>query len=179
MGYITLPFYLINFFQSTVNFKFSSKSRFNFEVLITNNNMKNVLIILAIMLSSTLANAQKVASSNVPANVKAALQKNYPNVKEVKWEKEHGNYEAEFKVDGLEYSVVINVSGTILETEVELAENELPQKARTYIATNYKGSKIKEVARITDNKGVVKYEAEVNGKDLLFDSEGNFIEIAH
>lgn len=141
--------------------------------------MKNVLIILAIMLSATLANAQKVASSKVPVNVKASLQKNYPNVTDVKWEKEHGNYEAEFKVDGLEYSVLLTGSGVVLETEVELAENELPQKARTYVATTYKGSKIKEASRITTNKGVVKYEAEVNGKDLLFDSEGNFIEIAH
>lgn len=141
--------------------------------------MKNVLIILAIMFGTTLANAQKVNSSKVPANVKDALQKSYPNVTNVKWEREHGNYEAEFKVAGLEYSVLLTVSGTIIETEVELAENELPQKARTYVATTYKGSKIKEAAKITNNKGVVTYEAEVNGKDLLFDSEGDFIEIAH
>jgi hypothetical protein len=38
--------------------------------------------------------AQKVKSNDVPAAVKSALQQKYPDAKNVYWEKEHGNYEA-------------------------------------------------------------------------------------
>jgi hypothetical protein len=70
---------------------------------------------------------------------------------------------------------LIDVSGNILETEVEIKIDELPAKAKEYVSKNYAGQKIKETAKITDSKGVVTYEAEIKGKDLIFDSNGNFI----
>ena len=69
----------------------------------------------------------------------------------------------------------MDASGNILETEVEINMDNLPANAKSYISKNYAGQKIKESAKITDSKGAVTYEAEVNGKDLIFDSNGNFI----
>jgi len=40
---------------------------------------------------------------------------------------------------------------------------------------NIRAKKIKEAAKITDAKGVVTYEAEVTGKDLIFDASGKFL----
>ena len=70
---------------------------------------------------------------------------------------------------------MIDVSGNILETEIEIKVDALPANAKAYISKNYAGQKIKEATKITDNKGVVTYEAEIKGKDLIFDSNGNFI----
>ena len=137
--------------------------------------MKKSAIILAAMLSVTFANAQNISDKEVPTTVKAALQKSYPNAKEIKWEKEKANYEAGFEVSETDYSLLIAVSGNILETEVEIKIDELPAKAKEYVSKNYAGQKIKETAKITDSKGVVTYEAEIKGKDLIFDSNGNFI----
>ena len=137
--------------------------------------MRKVTILLAPMFAVTFANAQKVSDKEVPTTVKNTLQKNYPNAKELKWEKEKGNYEAEFEVNEADYSVLIDVSGNIIETEVEIKIDELPANAKAYISKNYAGQKIKEAAKITDSKGVVTYEAEIKGKDLIFDSNGNFI----
>lgn len=137
--------------------------------------MKKSAILLAAMFAVTFANAQKVSDKEVPTAVKTTLQKNYPNAKELKWEKENGNYEAEFEVDETDYSLLIDVSGNILETEIEIKVDALPANAKAYISKNYAGQKIKEATKITDNKGVVTYEAEIKGKDLLFDSNGNFI----
>lgn len=137
--------------------------------------MKKSVIILAAMFSVTFANAQKVSDKEVPAVVKSALQKSFPNAKEVKWEKEKANYEAGFEVSEKEYSLLIDASGNVLETEMEIKMEELPANAKAYISKNYAGQKIKETAKITDSKGVVTYEAEVKGKDLIFDSNGNFI----
>jgi hypothetical protein len=45
----------------------------------------------------------------------------------------------------------------------------------SYIKTNYKDKKIRESAKITNSTGVVTYEAEVDDKDVIFDSNGKFL----
>ena len=137
--------------------------------------MIKTTILLVAMFGVSFANAQKVSDKEVPTVVKSALQKSYPNAKEIKWEKEKANYEAEFEVNETDYSLLMDVSGNILETEIEIKVDALPANAKDYISKNYAGQKIKETAKITDSKGVVTYEAEVKGKDLIFDKNGNFI----
>ena len=140
--------------------------------------MKKLIFLLVAVASVSFANAQQVSGKDVPAVVKSALKKNYYNAKELKWEKEKGNYEAGFEVGETNYSILINASGKILETEVEIKMHELPAIAKTYVAKHYAGQKIKETAKITDSKGVVTYEAEVKGKDLIFDNSGKFLKEA-
>ncbi|MFT3737553.1 MAG: PepSY-like domain-containing protein [Breznakibacter sp.] len=137
--------------------------------------MKKLVFLLAALASVSFANAQKVSEKEVPAAVKSALQKSHPNAKELKWEKEKGNYEAGFEVTETDYSVLIDASGNILETEVEIKIDEFPANAKAYAAKHYAGQKIKEAAKITDSKGVVTYEIEVKGKDLIFDNTGKFL----
>lgn len=137
--------------------------------------MKNLIFLLATVASVSFANAQKVSDKEVPAAVKSALQKSHSNAKGLKWEKGNGNYEAGFEVRETDYSVLIDASGKILETEVEIKMDELPANAKAYVTQNYPGKKIKEAAKITDAKSVVTYEAEVNGKDLIFDNSGKFL----
>jgi hypothetical protein len=70
---------------------------------------------------------------------------------------------------------IINKQGTILETETAIALSDLPAKAKTYINQHYKGKKTKEVAKIVKTNGEIAYEAGINGSDVLFDANGNFI----
>ncbi len=139
--------------------------------------MKALSIAAGIILTSLVSCAQKVKEKDVPENVKMSLQKAHPEAKKVTWEKEDANYEAGFETKDGEYSIVIDGAGNILETEVEIAAAALPETTKAYIAKQYSGEKIKEAARITDAKGIVTYEAEVKGKDLIFDSAGNFVTI--
>ncbi len=137
--------------------------------------MKNVAILLVAMCIASFANAQKIQDKDVPASAKASLQNKYPAAKELKWEKENGNYEAEFQTNETDYSILFDASGNILETEVEINVDALPANTKSYIQKNYAGKKIKEAAKITDAKGTVTYEAEIKGKDLIFDNNGNFL----
>ena len=127
------------------------------------------------LLTATFANAQKMQDKDVPVIIKSAFQKQYPDAKEVKWEKENGNYEAEFELKETEHSALFDASGNIIESEVEISSDALPANVKEYVSKNYSGQKIKEAAKITDAKGTVTYEAEIKGKDLIFDSNGNFI----
>lgn len=137
--------------------------------------MKHVMIMMAAGLISVSALAQIKQDKEIPASVKTAFQKAYPEAKAVKWEKEGDHFEVEFKQEKLEQSVVLDAQGNILETEVEIAVSELPKKASDYVIEHYKGQVLKEAARITDAKGTVTYEAEIKGKDLIFDATGAFL----
>ncbi|MFD2288235.1 hypothetical protein GJU39_16035 [Pedobacter petrophilus] len=116
----------------------------------------------------TVTFAQKVAAAKVPASVKTAFAKNHPGIKE-DWEMEKKNYEAEFTLNGKETSEVYTTTGFLIETEVSIKSSEFPAA----VLAKLKGMKIAESAKITKADGTVKYEAEVKGRDLLFDANGN------
>lgn len=137
--------------------------------------MKKSMLITAGLIISLAACAQKVKESDVPVVVKDAFKKAYKDVKEIKWEKEGANFEAEFEVGEADQSVIFDATGQVIETEIEIKVDELPSSVKDYVAKNYKDTKIKEATKITDSKGTVTYEAEIKDKDLIFDTNGKFI----
>jgi len=132
-----------------------------------------VLFFLVAAISNT-GNAQKINAAKVPAAVKAAFAKQYPGSK-ARWEKEDGKYEAGFEKDRMDMSVLYEADGNMTESEVDIKITELPTAALNYVKEHYKGKTIKEVSKITNAAGTVNYEANVNGKDLIFDAAGKFI----
>ena len=138
--------------------------------------MKKLLLFSAVILAAcTSAFSQKLAAAKVPQAAKESFTKAHPNTT-ASWEREDANYEANFKEGGKEMSCVIDKRGTILETESPIGFNELPAAARNYVSQHEKGKKIKEVAKIAKANGVINYEVNVQGKDILFDSNGTRIE---
>ena len=69
-------------------------------------------------------------------------------------------------------SLIIDAKGMVKETETDITVAELPTAVRDYVAKQMPGKKIKEAAIIIDATGKKMYEAEVNGKDMLFDEAG-------
>ena len=140
--------------------------------------MKQSLIITALILAGGFAaSAQKLKESQVPEAVKTSFAKQYPGVT-AKWEKEDANFEAGFKKDGKAISVLYQADGIKKESEVSIKESELPATVLNYIKANYNGKKIQESAKITKADGTINYEAEVEGKDIIFDSKGKFLKEA-
>jgi len=137
---------------------------------------KSIITSVAIaVLAITTVSAQKISESKVPANIVKAFKTKYPKTEKGKWEMEKGNYEAEFELNEVETSVVLDAKGNILETETEISVSQLPKAVVEYMAKNAPKEKIKEAAMIVDAKGRKTYEAEVGKKDYLFDEKGNFI----
>ncbi|MBS1737045.1 MAG: PepSY-like domain-containing protein [Bacteroidetes bacterium] len=137
--------------------------------------MKKVLMsAMAITVITISACAQKLDASKVPAAVKASFAKQYPGAT-AKWEKEDGKFEAGFDHNGHEMSALFEANGTMTESEMGIKVSELPAAVMQYINTHHKGETIKEAAKITKANGEVNYEAEVKGKDLIFDASGKFL----
>lgn len=120
------------------------------------------------------ANANCFAQKVVPVEVKEAFTKSFPGITVKKWDKEDGNYEANFTKDGKSMSATFDAKGEWLETETDIAISELPAAVSDYVKDHYKGAVIKQAAKLRTSKGDM-YEAEVKGKDLLFDMNGKFI----
>lgn len=128
------------------------------------------LLVAAAMFSTISCMAQ-----NVPASVKDAFAKTFPNTTVKKWDKEDGGYEANFIKDGKTMSATFDANGKWMETETDIKISELPASATAYIKTNYKDATIKEAAIISNPNTKKMYEAEVKGKDILFDESGKFL----
>ncbi|MGI8636191.1 MAG: PepSY-like domain-containing protein [Segetibacter sp.] len=143
--------------------------------------MKNLIgLFLLATVTGVAVHAQDLKSNNVPGTVKSALLKKYPEAAKASWEKEKGNYEANWGgKSGEDNSVMFTPKGEFIEIVKAISVNELPKQVPAYIKQHYKGAKIAEAGKVTDSKGKTSYEAEVNGKDIIFDENGNFVKAEH
>jgi hypothetical protein len=130
--------------------------------------------VMAITVITFAACAQKLDASKVPAAVKTSFAKQFPGAT-AKWEKEAANYEAGFKKNGNIMSALFEANGVMKESEIDIKVTDLPATVQAYIKEHYKGKTVKEAAKITKSDGTVNYEAEINGKDVIFDVTGKFL----
>lgn len=134
---------------------------------------KTVVFLCLLCFVATASFAQKLSAQKVPTAIKTAFAKNHASITKVSWEMEKTNYEAGFTLNGKETSEVYTAQGVLVETEVALKVAELPEAVKMKL----KDKKVAEAAKITKADGTVVYEAEVGGKDLLFDAKGNLIKL--
>lgn len=134
-------------------------------------------LIMLSLVATTLfftTTAQKINSKNVPASVIAAFQKQYPGIT-ASWEKEKDKFEANFKKGKSSISTLYMADGSLSESEISIIPTSLPIPVLACVKANYKGAVVKEAAKITKANGEINYEAEVKGKDLIFDANGKFL----
>jgi len=135
--------------------------------------MKLTIILAgALIATSIVANAQKINADKLPATVKESFAKAYPKATATHWDKEDADFEASFKNEGKELSVVFDAKGVVKEVETEVKLSDLPVSVQTAL----KGMKVKEAAEIKKG-GKTYYEAEVKGKDLYFDASGKSVKM--
>jgi hypothetical protein len=139
-------------------------------------NTRSLLACAAFVLLAGHLWAQRVRTADVPPSVRTALQQKYPLATGVTWEKEKGNYEANW--GGLskeDNSVTFTPQGAFVEMVTAMPVAQLPLAVAAYVKTHYAGAKITEAGKATDAQGHIRYEAEVKGKDLRFDDKGNYL----
>ena len=137
-------------------------------------------VILSILFFTSLFTgitiAQDLKEKDVPGVVKTALMKKYPKASKVNWEKEKGNFEANWGgKSGEDNSAVFTPAGAFVELVEAIPVSQLPASVAPYLKQHYKGAAIKEAGKVTDAAGKHMFEAEIKGKDLIFDEKGKFI----
>lgn len=122
------------------------------------------------------AQAQDLKEKDVPTQVKTSLIQKFPDAKKVSWEKEKGNFEANWGgKSGEDNSAIFTTSGEFMEIVQAIQIDKLPSSVSPYVAKHYSGAKIKEAGWVTNSGGKHFYEVEIKGKDLIFDEKGMFL----
>ncbi|MCV9933097.1 hypothetical protein OIU80_12460 [Flavobacterium sp. LS1R47] len=137
--------------------------------------MRTSIISLFAILISAFAMAQDLNQKDVPGIVKSTFLIKFPDATNAKWEKENDNYEVAFTYDKKPQFALLDSSGNLIQTEIKITKDQLPNSILPYVKVNYRRKKIKEVAKITDVNGKVFFEVEIYKKDLIFDHKGNFV----
>src|ERR1700756_5574692 len=125
--------------------------------------MKKIsLLTFAIAAVASYAHGQDIKAKQVPDAVKAALVKKYPEANKISWEKENGNYEANWGGrSGEDMSVQFTPAGEFVEQTNAIAVSALPDAVKSYTKSKYPHATIKEAGHITMANGSTRYEAEV------------------
>lgn len=143
--------------------------------------MKKIVSFGAIVLAlSSITFAQTMKKITVPGAVKSALNNKYPEARSfhITWEKEKGNYEANWGgKDGEANSVQFTPKGEFIEIVKEIPAKDLPKNVFTYVNEHYKGTKLNDIGKAQDAQGKISYEVEIHGKDAIFDENGNFVKM--
>ncbi len=125
--------------------------------------MKKVKILGTLALGLLMSSGMYAFGSgdDAPKMVKDAFSKKFPTVKKVKWELENKTeWEAEFKMEGTEYSANFLEDGTWQETEHEIKRKSIPSNVKTTLDTEFSEYKIEE-AELTDTPEGSVYEFEL------------------
>lgn len=116
------------------------------------------LFAIAFAAISINACAQKTTA---PENVVKAFAQKFPDAKSVKWDKENDTeWEAEFKLKGVEYSANYSTEGVWKETEHEIETSAIPANVKQTLDTEFAGYKIEE-AEISETAEGSVYEFEL------------------
>ena len=141
---------------------------------------KIIFVLLTAALCIDVAYAQKIAADKVPSAVSSAFKTKFPTATKTTWEIENKNeFEANFKLNGVETSANFDNAGKWLETETEIKVAELPAAIQTAIKTDFAGFKIEEASKIESLKNGNCYEAEIEkgeeSYDVLFSNDGKVL----
>jgi len=116
------------------------------------------------------------SKQDVPDIIANAFKEKFANATDVSWGKEDENeFEAEFKIDGRDYSANYDTKGTWLETEYTITKEEIPAGVNDAINKSYNDYEMKESEK-SETKDGVAYEFEFikdeTRLEVAFDESG-------
>jgi hypothetical protein len=153
--------------------------------------MRAIVALLAAALSGTLGAAEKERSiplSDIPPEIKAAADKAVPGAKWHSAEQETDKGQTIYELKGKdaekdrEVEVEVTPDGKLLQTEVEVPLNEIPDAVRSTLKNRWPDFKPKEVKAVTRQDGTQGYEFEeskAGGKEfeVFISGDGKTVDV--
>lgn len=141
--------------------------------------MKKQIIVLALF-ASLFIGCKESANAQAPEAVKTTFQKMYPGENDPDWHKDsNGNYESNFKIDGIKYRADFSPNGNWIETESSIDVKDLPKAIRDKIKADYDSDDITEVEKVQHHSKGLFYDVEFKQKgknlDIEFKENGDII----
>lgn len=142
--------------------------------------MKKQLILVVLFLNILFLSCKQNANAQAPDPVKKIFQAMYPGENDPDWHKDdNGNYESNFKIDGIKYRADFKPTGEWIETESSIDFDELPQAVQDKIKSEYDKSDITEIEKVEHHsKGLfydVEFKRKGKNKDVEMTASGEVI----
>lgn len=136
-------------------------------------------LLAILMITTGTIFAQDIPESQVPSVIVNNFKKEFPKATDVEWEREGDQYSVEFEIGWFtDYEAWFTASGKLFKYKEEISERDLPKEIKNAIKTQYKGYRIDDVKKITEN-GVETYKVEIekgnDERNLLFSKNGTLI----
>ena len=133
---------------------------------------------LAIFATATMS-AQDLKMNEIPSNLMEIFKKSFTNVTDVEWEMDGEYYNVEFEVNRIEHEIWYDKNGTIIKTEKDVTEKDLPEAISSVLKSNYSEYKIDSI-EMTEFKGKITYEVELekgwsDELKVIFDASGTVL----
>src|SRR5262245_125276 len=137
------------------------------------------LLGLSVLAVPSRADEEKISAERLPAAVKKAVHKKFPEAKfrGAAKEVEDGKttYEVLLTVEGRAVDVSLDAEGEILEIEKEIAAEKLPRAVRRRLAARYPGAKIEKAEELIEGEdGPVRYEVAIKA-EVVFTAKGKVV----
>jgi len=127
--------------------------------------MKKKITMISLLASFAIMSFAQTA----PTIVQDAFNAKYPNAKTVEWEQENDSvWEAEFKLEGVEYSANFSNEGVWKETEHEIKTKDLPQAVKNTLAKDFAGFEVEEIEMV-ESPGFTGYEIEIEKGEVTME----------
>jgi hypothetical protein len=150
--------------------------------------MKNFFFIISFLYTSFLIAQNGLSPDrivNPPEKVLFTFQKQYPGkvpvwtMKYVGDDDDEIRYEAKYTTDKKAKALAVYDNlGVLKAYELQIPLSQLPQKAQSYLKSNYPAKAIKEIAVVVDDKNKTTYEVGIQKDskfyDVVFDKNGGF-----
>jgi hypothetical protein len=138
--------------------------------------MKKLILVLAIIGLAAGSYAQNLLPSDVPQSVVKSFTKKNPKVEQVEWSKTGEFYKATFADDNSGKSVYFDEAGKVKQSEMQVKVSQLPTPILKYVNDNHPADLVKHSSKITNAKGKSTYVVKVKDSELVFDSNGKYME---
>lgn len=123
---------------------------------------------------------QNISTEEVPAVVKTAFAKYYPNITKVKWNREDQVFEAKYFEGSQRHDAEFNAQGQLIARERVVTESDLPKAVLDAYRKDFPEHDLTEIEEITDAlTGNISYELDITrGKrkfEAIYSPTGNLI----
>lgn len=140
--------------------------------------MKQRFLLAVCLLFSSLAYAQDIPVSSVPAPVLNSFTKAFPKAVKVEWEMKGDLYNAEFDVDRRDHEVWLNNTGAIVKHKQEIKSRELPATVSASLKKSYKGYWIDDVDKYEVGKQFfykIELKTLTKEQNIVVDGKGTVV----
>ena len=114
-------------------------------------------------------------SSQVPTEISAALNSEFPNATDIEYETFGDQYIVDFEIDTVDYEALYNSDGTLVKYKYDIFTSEVPESIMVTIAADYNNRTIDD-AEILVIDSVNYYQIELNNTPtddyIVFNEDG-------